>query len=215
MTRIKLPSPAMAISLLALFVALGGTGYAAVKLNGKNIKNRTIAGKKLKNNTLTGKQIKESKLGTVPKAKVATTAKTANALSGSAKAGFLTSSQVGTTGVIKLPAAPDLASAPRRTFAVKGPFSANARCYRDGTNKETLKIGVKSTVPGSALNGAFGTVNDDYTTIAASNPAEFTSTLDYGTLATPAGATLVMATYSGVNAFGAACFVSANTLSHP
>lgn len=66
------PSPAMVVALVALFVALGGSGYAAVQLSGKNLKNRSVAGKKLKNNTLTGKQIRESRLGTVPRAQVAT-----------------------------------------------------------------------------------------------------------------------------------------------
>lgn len=66
------PSPAMVVALLALFVALGGSGYAAVKVNGKNIKNRSIAGKKLGQNTVTGTEIRESKLGTVPSAKNAT-----------------------------------------------------------------------------------------------------------------------------------------------
>ena len=65
------PSPAMVVALVALFVALGGSGYAAVQLSGKNIKNRSIAGKKLKNNTLTGRQIRESRLGTVPRAREA------------------------------------------------------------------------------------------------------------------------------------------------
>ena len=60
MSRIKVPSPAMAISLLALFVALGGTGYAAVKINGKNIKAKTIAGTKLKNKTITGAKLKSN-----------------------------------------------------------------------------------------------------------------------------------------------------------
>jgi hypothetical protein len=67
------PSPAMVVALLALFVALGGSGYAAIRVNGKNIKSRSIAAKKVKRNTLTGKEIRESKLGTVPKAKNATT----------------------------------------------------------------------------------------------------------------------------------------------
>jgi hypothetical protein len=57
-----------AIALLALFVALGGTTYAATSINGKNIKKGTISGKALKSNTLTGTQIKESKLGKVPSA---------------------------------------------------------------------------------------------------------------------------------------------------
>ena len=42
--RLHRPSPAMAVALIALFVALGGSGYAAVKINGKNIASRSIAG---------------------------------------------------------------------------------------------------------------------------------------------------------------------------
>jgi hypothetical protein len=64
----------MVIACLALFVAMGGVGYAAVKINGKDIQNRTIGGKKMKKNTLGGTVIKESSLGTVPKAKSADTA---------------------------------------------------------------------------------------------------------------------------------------------
>jgi len=51
-TSIRSPSPSMSVALVALFVALGGTGYAAVKINGKDIKKGTISGKKLKNRTL-------------------------------------------------------------------------------------------------------------------------------------------------------------------
>jgi hypothetical protein len=54
------PSPALAISLIALFVALGGTGYAAVTINGKNLTNKSVAGKKLKNKTITGGKIKNA-----------------------------------------------------------------------------------------------------------------------------------------------------------
>jgi hypothetical protein len=85
---------ANAMASIAVFIALGGGAYAAVHVNGKNIKahsiagkklknntiagkklkNNTIAGKKLKSNTLGGKQINESKLGTVPQAQSATQA---------------------------------------------------------------------------------------------------------------------------------------------
>ena len=65
---------ANAMASIAVFIALGGGAYAAVQVNGKNIKPRSIAGKKLKNNTLGGKQINEGKLGTVPKAKQAQSA---------------------------------------------------------------------------------------------------------------------------------------------
>src|SRR4051812_37337524 len=55
-------------STLALVLALGGVSYAAVKINGNSIKNRTIAAKKVKKNTLTGTEINEAKLGKVPSA---------------------------------------------------------------------------------------------------------------------------------------------------
>jgi hypothetical protein len=51
------------VGLLALLFALGGTtAYAADRINGDDIVNRSIAGKKLRNNTVTGKQIKEKSL---------------------------------------------------------------------------------------------------------------------------------------------------------
>lgn len=58
----------MTVALVALFVALGGVGYAAVTINGKNIKDKTVTGAKLKNNTLSGTQIRESALKRVPRA---------------------------------------------------------------------------------------------------------------------------------------------------
>lgn len=85
--RNRRPSPALVISILALFVALGGTGYAASQINGKSLKNNSVTGKKLKNKTitgakvkpngLTGVQINESSLGTVPSAANANHAATA------------------------------------------------------------------------------------------------------------------------------------------
>jgi hypothetical protein len=62
----KRPTPAFVVALVALFVALGGTGYAAVSINGKSIRPHTILGNRLKANTLTGAQVDESKLGVVP-----------------------------------------------------------------------------------------------------------------------------------------------------
>jgi hypothetical protein len=59
------------MSTLAVFIALGGSSYAAVTINGATIENRSIAGKKLRHNTLTGTQIRESRLGRVPRAREA------------------------------------------------------------------------------------------------------------------------------------------------
>ena len=73
MSRLRLPSPAMAVALLALFVALGGTGYAVTKINGKVLKDRSVPAKKLKKDQLTGTEINEGKLGKVPAAAQADT----------------------------------------------------------------------------------------------------------------------------------------------
>ncbi|HET6999591.1 MAG TPA: hypothetical protein VFI03_13515 [Solirubrobacterales bacterium] len=62
------PSPAMVVALVALFVALAGTAYAAQTINGGAIKKQTIGGGKLKQKTLTGFQINTNKLGVVPSA---------------------------------------------------------------------------------------------------------------------------------------------------
>ena len=61
------------MSTLAVFIALGGSSYAAYSINGSTIKNRSIPGKKLRHNALTGVQIKESRLRRVPHAKTADT----------------------------------------------------------------------------------------------------------------------------------------------
>jgi hypothetical protein len=56
MSRDLLPTPSLAVSITALVVAMGGTGYAATKLSGSNIKTGTITGKQIKSHSLgTGK----------------------------------------------------------------------------------------------------------------------------------------------------------------
>src|SRR3954451_20581532 len=79
------PAPAMIVACMALFVALVGVGYAAAtigsaqiknnSIRGKDIRNSTITGKDVKNNSLTGSDVRESRLGKVPSATSADTAK--------------------------------------------------------------------------------------------------------------------------------------------
>jgi hypothetical protein len=81
--RLRL-SYANVVSTLCLFILLGGSGYAAVRINGKSIttnsisgkklKNRTITASKIKKHTLTGTEINLSKLGTVRNASKASSA---------------------------------------------------------------------------------------------------------------------------------------------
>ena len=67
-------SYANVMSTLAVFIALGGSSYAAVKINGSAIKTRSIAASKLKRNTLSGLEIRERSLGRVPHAEIADSA---------------------------------------------------------------------------------------------------------------------------------------------
>jgi hypothetical protein len=81
---VRRPSPAMIVALLALFVALGGSSYAALKIGSPQIRNNsvlsadlhnnTVRGADVHRNTLTGDDIKESSLRKVPAARVADSA---------------------------------------------------------------------------------------------------------------------------------------------
>jgi hypothetical protein len=84
--RIPRPSAALVVSFAALFAAMSGTGYAALKITGASIANSTVTGLDIKNkslgpqehklDSLGGAQINESLLGTVPQAAKATDADT-------------------------------------------------------------------------------------------------------------------------------------------
>lgn len=87
----RLPTPSMLIAMVALFVALTSTAYAAslqknsvttktIKNNavtGAKIKGSTITGSDIKNDSITGADVNESTLGSVPSAASATSAGTA------------------------------------------------------------------------------------------------------------------------------------------
>ena len=59
------------IATLALFVALGGSSYAAIKISGRDIRSHSIGATQIRKNSLGGGVIKESKLKIVPRAKEA------------------------------------------------------------------------------------------------------------------------------------------------
>ncbi|HEX7290116.1 MAG TPA: hypothetical protein VF250_03220 [Conexibacter sp.] len=90
---IRRPSASMIVALVALFAALGGTGYAAATISGRDIQKRTIPANRVVNNALGGGQINESKLGPVPVAQQALTAQTA---ASATEAGHATSADTAT-----------------------------------------------------------------------------------------------------------------------
>jgi hypothetical protein len=69
----RLPSPSLSISVAALVVALGGTGYAAAQIDSDDVKKNSLTSQDIKNQTLTSKDIangsvrpKDLKDGTIP-----------------------------------------------------------------------------------------------------------------------------------------------------
>jgi hypothetical protein len=89
MSRIasRRPSASLVIACLALFVALGGVGYAAATIGSaaivdnsvrsKDVRNNDLRGKDVRTNTLKGADVDESSLGQVPSAAAADSAATA------------------------------------------------------------------------------------------------------------------------------------------
>lgn len=59
MKKVKVPSPAMLVALVALFIALGGAGYAALK-----VPKNSVGSKQLKKNSVTAKKIKKKAVTT-------------------------------------------------------------------------------------------------------------------------------------------------------
>jgi len=223
MSRIKLPSPPMAISLLALFVALGGTGYAAVKLNGrsikagtitgskledktltgKKVKNKTLTGKKLKRNTLTGRQIRESRLATVPRAQAVTTAGAADAVAPGIAAGFVRRGRVLDTNLVKLPATGTSAgTSPLKPVFRSGPFALQAACWHAAAGKTAIRLRLTSTEPGSIVDNE--PLPLDFTDEAVSSDPDDAA----AAFAAPSGATLFSSLYFGIKRLGADCVVA-------
>jgi hypothetical protein len=142
----------MAVAMVALLVALGGTAGAAVLISGKQLRNRSVSGKKLKINTLTSKEVSESRLKAVPRARVATIAGVAGSVSGNQIRKIHLNAPNGTddTVVLDMLGLQVIAACP----------GGNARLLaRSLANNADLRIGVLS---GKAPNAAVsGTANFD------------------------------------------------------
>ena len=55
--KFRMPSPGTVLSVIALFVSLGGVSYAAATIGSSQIKNNAVASKDIKNNTIRSKDI--------------------------------------------------------------------------------------------------------------------------------------------------------------
>lgn len=62
---LRRPSPALFVSLIALFAALSGTVYAAGRIGGKAIKVKSLPGNRLRLHSVPGNRLKPGAIGTV------------------------------------------------------------------------------------------------------------------------------------------------------
>ena len=60
-TQMRVPrfTPAMAVAILAIVIALSSSATAAIMISGAQIKNGTVAGKDIKNKSVTGKDLRK------------------------------------------------------------------------------------------------------------------------------------------------------------
>lgn len=177
----RLPSPALAISVIALFVALSGTVYAAAKINGKAIKVKSLPGNRLKVGSvpanrlkpgaalitaqsaspITGAEIDELSLGQVPNAAHAETADTAQSAFDAQTAlnavNAVNASTVNGHSAGCLPSTQPFAGACWQSSAsetaLTAPAAAASCAARGGTLPEALQLAAFSHVPGVTLAG--------------------------------------------------------------
>ena len=62
-------SYANVMATLAVFIALGGSSYAALTITGDDVRNGSLTKRDLKRNTIDGSRVKESRLGKVRRAR--------------------------------------------------------------------------------------------------------------------------------------------------
>jgi hypothetical protein len=140
------PSPAMAVALLSLVVATGGTGYAASNLprnsvGTQQIKRNAVVSSKVKKDTLTGDDVNESRLGPVPTAGRAGSAGDADQLGGSPANAFVRSG----TKVTDAGHADTAAHADTADTATNATNATNAASATNATNATNAGTPTRST----------------------------------------------------------------------
>jgi hypothetical protein len=171
---LRAPSPAMIVACIALFVAMGGTSYAAIKLpansvGSKQIKKNAVTAVKVKNATLTGAKVKDA---TLTGAKIQdgslTGADLASATVDAAKIGTIPGARVRRTAAFPVPGnlsgssvlsfdttdfniggVFDAAQPSRMTAPIAGRYLivATARWAPDNAGRRTLALVVNGTAP--------------------------------------------------------------------
>jgi hypothetical protein len=196
MRRIPLrrPSPALAVALLALFVASGGTAVATTKLidgsdvarnslPGDRIKPGSVGPERIKPESLTGAQIQEWTLGNVRRSITADHAGYADRAGHADSTSSVDSLHPLALKHVSPTAGTDadagLAAAPPITLAKRGPLTIYGKCVLDTTNDQVFAfVLARSTQDGAIAVGDAGAYTGDDQLLTNSGTTERQRTLE-------------------------------------
>lgn len=223
----KRPSPALVIALIALFVALGGSAYAATKIGTSDIKSNAITAAKIKNGAVTtakikngavnGAKVNEASLGTVPAAANASHADSADSATNAANA----TNAVNATNAQNFSryfgsGLKRAAEGEQVTLLTIGPFSFVGECVNGGGGSTEAAAYVTTSQGGANLASSGDSyVQNDFEpgtearVASVSNivaEVEFRGPGSYFTAQSGDGSTLLEGSFNiAVNAFAADC----------
>jgi hypothetical protein len=217
-------SYANVMATLAVFIALGGTGYAMSQISGSQIKNRSIAHQKLKLHTLTASEIKSrSLLGqdlalhTVTSGELrdlVVSAKGRSAKGRSAQARIAQGSTAPATIIT-------LSIGQSATVLQSGPFTYTANCTANSNGQPLIGIQAESSEAGSLIDTAFDssghllsngpfqlTPGQPVFASAPVVPTQFGHLINGNYMVAPSGAALIANISFGTGLFGASCWAT-------
>lgn len=172
MRKIKLPSPAMVVATVALFVALGGVGYAAVTLPRASVGSAQLRTAAVTETKIADAAVRSFKIRT--NAISTTKVKNDSLLSEDVKNDALTGDDINERSLAAVPnvdgmkrialvrAAPTAgadeatarAAAPEIPLTTDGPLVTYGKCFKDSAlNVVRAEVFVKTTADGSVVGG--------------------------------------------------------------
>jgi len=148
------------MATIAVFLAMGGGAYAALKLpknsvGPKQIAKNAVRSGEVKNNALNGRDIRESKLGVVPSALNAQHALSADLLGGSGPDAFARADRVVTARATARWDSSNLEIGQTVPLLNKGPFSITFNCRYAANTSGT--VSVTTTAPNSSYTSSSNT----------------------------------------------------------
>jgi hypothetical protein len=156
MTRVrKVLTFSNVVAFIALFVALGGSVYAAGKISGSQIKSGSVPGNRIKSKSLTGKQIKPGSL-------TATQIKSGSLTGTQIKADSLGATQINESTLTGVTASSIASVSYATASAAISPISPTGTTATASCPAGTYVIGGGATVSNEELSG----VNDSGPTAA-------------------------------------------------